>query len=84
MGIIAANVPLLNIENIEKNTPLLHHRDTPHPRYHQRKIENAHLNKSTYCLDNFLQEEICFFKKELDSMQKIIDNLINLLNSVTT
>ena len=42
------------------------------------------MNKTTYCLDNFLQEEISFLKKELDNKQKVIDNLINLLNGVTT
>ena len=42
------------------------------------------MNKATYCLDNFLQEEISFLKKELDNKQKVIDNLINLLNGVTT
>ena len=71
-------------ENIQKNTPLLNHYDTPQPRNHQTKIENAHLNKSPYCLDNFLQEEIGFLRKKLDNKQKIIDNLINLLNGVTT
>ena len=35
-------------------------------------------------MDNFLQEEISFLKKELDNKQKVIDNLINLLNGVTT
>ena len=38
---------------------------------------------SAYCLDNFLQEEIGSLRKELDNKQKIIDNLISLLNSVT-
>ena len=42
------------------------------------------MNKSAYCLDNFLQEEISFLRKELDNKQKVIDNLINLLNGVTT
>ena len=41
------------------------------------------MNKSAYFLDNFLQEEIGFLLKELDNNQKIIDNLINLLNGVT-
>ena len=71
-------------ENIRKSTPLLNHYDTPQPRNHQRKIENTHLNKSPCCLDNFLQEEIGFLRKELDKKQKIVDNVINLLNSVTT
>ena len=35
-------------------------------------------------MDKFLQEEIAFLRKELDNKQKIIDNLINLLNGVTT
>ena len=75
----------IELENIEINTPLLNHHDTPQPRNHQRKIENAHLNKSTYCLDKFLQEEIGFLRKELVTKQKIIDNLIiSLLNDVTT
>lgn len=32
-----------NIElvNIQKNTPLLHHHDAPQPRNHQRKNENT-------------------------------------------
>ena len=59
-------------ENIQKNTPLLNHCDTAQPRSHQREIENAHLNKSPYCLDNFLPEEIGFLRKELDNKQKII------------
>ena len=63
---------------------LLNHYDTPQPCNHEKKIENAHLNKSAYCLDNFLQEEISFLRKELDNKQKVIDNLINLLNGVTT
>ena len=42
------------------------------------------MNKSKYCLDKFLQEEIGFLRNELDSKQKIIDNFINLLNSATT
>ena len=59
--------------------------DTPQPRNHQRKIENVHLNKSTYFLEKCLQEEISFLRKKLDNKQKIIDNLIiHLLNSVTT
>ena len=44
------------------------------------KGETAHLNISTY----FLEEEISFLRKELDNKQKVIDNLINLLNGVTT
>ena len=59
-------------ENIQKNTPLINHYDTAQSRNHQREIENAHLNKSPYCLDNFLQEEIGFLRKELDNKQKII------------
>ena len=35
-------------------------------------------------MDNFLLEEINFLRKELDNKQKVIDNLINLLNGVTT
>ena len=35
----------LESENIQKNTPLLIHYDTLQSRNHQRKIENAHLNK---------------------------------------
>ena len=50
------------------------------PRNHERKIENAQLNKSAYCLDNFLQQKISL---ELDKKQKVTDNLINLLNGVT-
>ena len=42
------------------------------------------MNKSTYCLDKFLQEEIGFLRKELDNKQNIVDNLINLLNGITT
>ena len=63
---------------------LLNHYDTPQPCNHEKKIENAHLNKSAYCLDNFLQEEISFLRKELDNKQNVTDNLINLLNGVTT
>ena len=74
----------IELEDIQKNTPLLNRYDTPQPRNHERKTENAHLNKSAYCLDNFLQEEISFLRKELDNKQKVIDNLINLLNGVTT
>ena len=59
-------------EKIQKNTPLLNHYDTAQPRNHQREIENAHLNKSLYCLNNFLQEKIGFLRKELDNKQKII------------
>ena len=72
------------LENIEKNTPLLNHHNTLQPRNQHRKIENAHLNKSTYCLYKFLQEKNGFLRKGLDRKQKIIDNLINLLNGVTT
>ena len=63
---------------------LLNHYDSVEPGNHKRKIENAHLNKSAYYLDNFLQQEISFLRKELDNKQKIFDNLINLLNRVTT
>ena len=59
-------------EKIQKNTPLLNHYDTAQPRNHRREIENAHLNKSLYCLNNFLQEKIGFLRKELDNKQKII------------
>ena len=72
------------LENIEKNSPLLNHHNTLQPRNQHRKIENAHLNKSTYCLYKFLQEKNGFLRKGLDRKQKIIDNLINLLNGVTT
>ena len=74
----------IELEDILKNTPLLNLYDTPQPRNHERKTENAHLNKSAYYLDNFLQEEISFLRKELDNKQKVIDSLINLLNGVTT
>ena len=74
----------IELEDIQKNTPLLIRYDTPQPRNHERKNETAHLNKSAYCLDNFLQEEISFLRKELENKQKVIDNLINLLNVVTT
>ena len=67
---------IIELENIKRNTPLLNHYDTPQPLNHQRKIENVHLNESGYCLDNFLQEEIGFLKKELNNKQNIIDNLI--------
>ena len=73
----------IELEDIQKNTPLLSRYDTPQPRNPERKTENAHLNKSTYYLDNFFQEEISFLRKELDNKQKVIDNLINLLNGVT-
>ena len=42
------------------------------------------MKKSTYCLDKFVQDKIGFLKKKLYNKQKIIDNLINLLNDVTT
>ena len=71
----------IQLENIQKNTLLLHHHDTLQYLNHQSKIENSHLNKSTYCLDKFLHEEINFLRKELGYKQKI-DNLINLLNSI--
>ena len=35
-------------------------------------------------MDNFLQEEVSFLWKELNNKQKVIDNLINLLNGVNT
>ena len=60
----------IELENIQINTPVLNHYDTPRPRNRQRKVENTHLNKSTYCLDKFLQEEICLLKKKLDNKQK--------------
>ena len=50
----------IQLENIQKNTLLLHHHDTLQYLNHQRKIEKSHLNKSTYCFDKFLQEEISF------------------------
>ena len=71
---------ILSQKTFRKNSPLLNRCDTPQPRNHERKTEN----KSAYCLDNFLQEEISFLMKELDNKQKVIDNLINLLNGVTT
>ena len=74
----------IELDDILENTPLLNRTDTLQPRNHERKIENAHLNKSAYCLDNFLLEEISFLRKELDNKQKVIDNLINLLIGVTT
>ena len=74
----------VEVEDIQKNTPHLNRYDTPQPRNHERKTENVHLNKSAYCLDNFLLEEISFLRKELDNKQKVIDNLMNLLNGVTT
>ena len=42
------------------------------------------MKKSTYCLDKFVQDKIGFLKKKLYNKQKVIDNLINLLNDVTT
>ena len=76
----------IELENIKKNTPHLNHYDTPQHRNHERNIQNTHLNKSAYCLDNFLQPTRGnqFFKEELDNKRKIIDNLINLLNFITT
>ena len=74
----------IELDDILENTPLLNRIDTLKPRNHERKTENAHLNKSAYCLDNFLLEEISFLRKELDNKQKVIDNLINLLIGVTT
>ena len=53
------------------------------PRNHERKIENAQLNKSAYGLGNSLQQKISFVRMELDKKQKVTDNLINLLNGVT-
>ena len=46
----------VEVEDIQKNTPLLNQYDTPPPGNHERKTEKAHLNKSAHCLDNFLQE----------------------------
>ena len=57
----------IELENIQKNTPLLHHHDTPQPRNHLRKIENAHFNSSIYCFGKFLQGEIGFLSKKLDN-----------------
>ena len=62
----------------------MHHHDTSQPRNHTRTIENVHWNKSTHGLDEFLQKEIGLTSKELDNKQKIIDDLIHLLNGVTT
>ena len=53
------------LENIKKNTPRLNQHNTPQPRNYHRKIDNAHLDTSTSYLDNFLQEETGFFRKEL-------------------
>ena len=47
----------IELENIQINIPLLNDHNTPQHHNHQRKIENAHLNKPTYCFDKFLQEE---------------------------
>ena len=74
----------IELEDIQKNTPLLNRYDTPQPRNHEKKTKNAHLNKSVCCFNNFLQEEISFLRKELDNKQKVIDNLLKLLNGVTT
>ena len=74
----------IELENIQINTPFLNHNDTPQPRNHQTKIENAHLNKSTFYFNKFLQEEIGFLRKKLDKKQKVIDNLTNLFNGVST
>ena len=74
----------VEVEDIQKNISLLNRYDTPPPRNHKRKTERAHLNKSAHCLDNFLEEEICFLRKELDNKQNVIDNLMNLLDGVTT
>ena len=74
----------IQLENSQRNTLLSHHHEAAQPRNHQRKIGNSHLNKSTYCLNKFLQEEISFLRKELGNKQKVIYNLINLLNDVTT
>ena len=68
----------IELEDIQKNTPLSNRYDTPQPCNHERKTENAHLNKSVYRLDNLLQEKISFLRKELDNKQKVFDNLINL------
>ena len=74
-----------NIElgNIPKSTPLLYHHDTSQPRNRTRSIENVHWNKSAHGLDEFLLEEIGLTRKELDNKQKIIHDLIHLLNDVT-
>ena len=40
----------IELEDIEKNTPLLNRYDTPQRYNHERKTEKAHLNKSAYCL----------------------------------
>ena len=42
-----ANIENIEPENIQKNTPLLNHHDTPPHRDRQGKIDNAHLNKSS-------------------------------------
>ena len=55
------------LENIEKNSPLLNHHNTLQPRNQHRKIENAHLNKSTYCLYKFLQEKNGFLRDWIES-----------------
>ena len=54
----------VEVEDIQKNTPLLNRYDTAPPRIHERKTERAHLNKSAHCLDNFLREEISFLRKK--------------------
>ena len=35
----------IELEDIQKNTPLLNRYDTPQPRNHEKKTKNAHLNK---------------------------------------
>ena len=35
----------IELEDIQKSTPLLNRYDTPQPRNHQRKTKNAYLNK---------------------------------------
>ena len=80
----------IQLENIQRKIPLLHHDDTPEPRIHQKKTKNSYLNKSTYCSDkflyalSFLKRKSVFLKTELGNKQIIIENLINLLNKVTT
>ena len=44
----------IELKNIQKKTPLLQLLDTVQSHNDQRKIKNAQLNKSTYCLDKFL------------------------------
>ena len=46
----------IELEDIQKNTPLLNRYDTPQPRNHERKTEN----KSAYCLNNFYKRKSVF------------------------